>query len=65
MYKLLLGTRKTLVDLAKEQDVLVEEISTAEIEQCSDCSIWTNKNRLTSDMWNNPQCPLCKEYYGL
>lgn len=65
MLSRLIGTRKNLVEFAKEESISVEEIDISEIEECSDCSIWLYKEKLVTDLDGNPICSLCKEFYGL
>lgn len=65
MYHKLIGTRKTLLEFAKENSIAIEQLDLSHVEECSDCSIWTNKNKLKQDLDGNLICSVCESFYGL
>ena len=62
---MLLGTKRNLIEYAAETGASIDEIDLSNIEECTDCSIWTLKTKLIPDLDGNLICPLCREFYGL
>jgi multimeric flavodoxin WrbA len=65
MYTELIGTKKNLVEFAKEKGITVEEIDLSKIDQCSHCDIWRLKKDLVLDLDNNLIDKHCERFYGL
>jgi len=63
MWTKLLGTKQTLLDFVKENDLQVKDLPA--YEQCANCDIWFHGKDLIIDLDGNLICPICEKYYGL
>lgn len=61
----LIGTRKSIVEFARENSMQIQEIDLKDISQCTQCGIWLYKKDLILDLDGNLIDERCKEFYGL
>lgn len=57
-------TRKTVIDVANEYGIDIEDVEILSLEQCSSCSIWLKFSQLKDDLDGNPICRDCWTAYG-
>lgn len=65
LYSVLNNTRKNLREVCEELDVDIALVDPKllNLDQCTHCSIWTNK--LHTDLDNNLICNYCRHLIGL
>ena len=61
----LVGTKKNIIEFARENSMQVEDIDLKEIDQCTQCDIWWYKKDLVPDLDGNLIDRKCERFYGL
>jgi hypothetical protein len=60
----LLGTRKTVAEIAEDFGIDPSSIDTTRLECCTSCNLWQKSEQVKIDLDGNPICRYCFAYYG-
>ena len=65
--KSLVGTRRTLASVCKEEGVNILDIEPMNlmVTNCSSCGIWHRSESIIDDLDSNPICRYCEDLIGL